>query len=206
LPEQANEATEAKAKKKNSRPRTWQWRPWLRATHRDFGYLVVGLTFVYAVSGVAVNHIDDWNSNFEEYERTHQIGGPLPDDDKEAAKVVRDKLGIAEEPSDIYRADDNELELQFDERTLVVQLDSGAILDTGRTPRFFLRVANWLHLNRHKKAWTYFADAYAALLLFLAFSGMFMIKGRKGFWGRGAILVAIGSAVPILYVTLSGGP
>jgi hypothetical protein len=44
------------------------------------------------------------------------------------------------------------------------------------------------------------------LLLFLALSGMFMIKGKKGLIGRGAILVVLGAAVPILYVTLSGGP
>ena len=30
-----------------------------------------------------------------------------------------------------------------------------------RSSRFFLRVANWLHYNRGKKAWTYVADVYA---------------------------------------------
>ena len=50
------------------------------------------------------------------------------------------------------------------------------------------------------------ADAYAAALLFLSFSGMFMLPGRKGFLGRGAILVAIGVAIPVVYVQLSGGP
>ncbi len=36
-----------------------RWRPTLRALHRDIGYLAVGLTFVYAASGLAVNHIED---------------------------------------------------------------------------------------------------------------------------------------------------
>jgi hypothetical protein len=40
-----------------SRTRRIKWRPTLRALHRDFGYLAVGLTFVYALSGLAVNHI-----------------------------------------------------------------------------------------------------------------------------------------------------
>jgi hypothetical protein len=44
------------------------------------------------------------------------------------------------------------------------------------------------------------------LLLFLATSGIFMLKGKKGFVGRGAIFIALGAAVPILYVQLSGGP
>ena len=41
----------------------------LRALHRDFGYIAVGLTFIYALSGLAVNHIADWDPNFENYER-----------------------------------------------------------------------------------------------------------------------------------------
>jgi hypothetical protein len=44
------------------------------------------------------------------------------------------------------------------------------------------------------------------LLLFLATSGLFMLPGRKGLLGRGAILALLGAAVPIVYVVLSGGP
>ncbi len=183
-----------------------RWRSWLRACHRDVGYLLVGLTFVYALSGLAVNHIEDWNPNFIDREATHQLG-PLPsDDDDAAARMVLEALAIREPPSEIFRTDEDELEIQVDERTLTVTLSTGEVHDVGREPRFFLRVANWLHLNRGKKAWTYFADGYAVLLLFLATSGMFMLPGRKGLLGRGIVLVVIGSALPILYVTLSGGP
>ncbi|HQL31599.1 MAG TPA: hypothetical protein PLM67_15390, partial [Thermoanaerobaculales bacterium] len=34
------------------------------ATHRDVGYFIAGLTVIYAVSGIAVNHIDDWNPSY----------------------------------------------------------------------------------------------------------------------------------------------
>jgi hypothetical protein len=61
-------------------------------------------------------------------------------------------------------------------------------------------------LNRGKKAWKYVADGYAVFLLFLAASGLFMIPGRKGIMGRGAILALLGALVPVLYVVLSGGP
>jgi hypothetical protein len=44
------------------------------------------------------------------------------------------------------------------------------------------------------------------LLLYLAISGIFMIKGRLGLKWRGMILVSLGIAVPITYVVLSGGP
>lgn len=208
----ADESVITKASNDETTPKkrsAWlsRWRAWLRALHRDVGYLLVGLTFVYAASGLAVNHIDDWNANYVEWDRTHALTVDVPEgDDQAAAKAVLDQLEIAEPPTEIYRVDDDELEILVDDRTLVVRFADRTIQDRGRDDRFFLRVANWLHLNRGKAAWTYIADGYAFLLLFLATSGMFMIKGKKGLWGRGAILVALGSAVPILYVTLSGGP
>ncbi len=35
-----------------------------RITHRDIGYLIAGLTIIYAVSGIALNHKHDWNPNY----------------------------------------------------------------------------------------------------------------------------------------------
>lgn len=189
-----------------TRRKGFKWRPWLRAAHRDVGYLLVGLTVIYALSGLAVNHIDDWNSNFVEYSRTHQLTGPLPEEDAQLSQEVRRQLGIAAEADEVYWVDDHEVEILFDERTLTIDTKSGSVRDEGREARFFFRLANWLHLNRGKKAWTYIADGYAALLLMLALSGMFMIKGPKGLKGRGILLVAAGFAVPVAYVVLSGGP
>lgn len=178
----------------------------LRAIHRDVGYLAVGLTLVYALSGIAVNHIADWDPNFTQIERTHPLPANLPKDDQAASQRVLASLDITETPSEVYRADADRLDIVLDNRTLHVDTENRRVVEEGQDPRFFLRLANWLHLNRGKKAWTYVADGYAAFLLFLATSGLFMLAGRKGLLGRGAILVAIGSAVPILYVTLSGGP
>jgi uncharacterized protein len=183
-----------------------QIRAWVRAIHRDLGYLAVGLTVVYALSGLAVNHVADWDSNFKSYERTVEVGGPIAGDDRVAAQWVLDKLGISTPIRDVYRATPSQLEITLDKRTLHVDTQTGRVIDEGQEPRFFLRAANWLHLNRGKKAWTRIADLYAGGLLLLALSGMFMLPGKKGLLGRGAILILLGALVPILYVTLSGGP
>lgn len=187
-----------------ARPR--RWRPALRALHRDIGYFAVGLTVIYALSGLAVNHVADWDPNFDNFEARHQVAVPLPDDDRAAADRVLAALAITDPPTEVYRSDARELSILLDRSTFHVDLDSGAVLEDGQRPRFMLRVANWLHLNRGKKAWTYVADGYAVFLLFLAASGLFMLPGRKGLLGRGGIFVALGVAVPVLYVTLSGGP
>lgn len=182
------------------------WRPWLRAMHRDIGYVVVGLTFIYALSGLAVNHLTDWSdgdASFKTYSATHEMG-PLQGEDQAVADELRKRLAIKEVPRELYRPGADELEVIFDKRSLHVNTATGHVVDEGQKPRFLLRVANWLHLNRGKKAWTYVADAYAASLLALAMSGMFMIAGKKGFLGRGAILVGLGIAIPVLYVTFAG--
>ncbi len=181
-------------------------RPWVRALHRDIGYFAIGLTLIYAFSGLAVNHIADWDPNFRQFEKTHALGAPLAGGDAEVSKSVLAKLGITAEPRDVYRASEAELEIVFDQRTLHVNTASGVVREEGQSARPFLRLANWLHLNRGKKAWTYVADAYAIFLLFLAISGLFMIPGRKGILGRGAVIALSGALLPAIYVIWSGGP
>jgi len=186
--------------------RRLRWRPWLRATHRDLGYLAVGLTVIYALSGIAVNHIEDWDPNFNNYEETHQLGHALLGEDAAVAAEVLRSLDVDEEPADVFRVDTDEVQVLLETRTLHVRTDTGEVRDEGQKPRLLLRIANWLHLNRGKKAWTYVADAYAFGLLTLALTGIFMLPGRRGILGRGAVMVLLGAAIPILYVVLSGGP
>jgi hypothetical protein len=183
-------------------------RPWLRALHRDVGYLAVGFTVIYAVSGLSVNHIADLGDpSFKDVNRTHQLARPQGTSSEAVTSSVLAQLGITQKPSDVYRASDTELDITLtEEHRLHVDLARGTIQEEAREPRFFLRLANWLHLNRGKKAWTYLADGYAVFLLFLAASGLFMIPGKKGLLGRGGVFVAVGVLVPVLYVVLSGGP
>lgn len=186
--------------------RSLSMRAWLRLLHRDAGYLAIGLTFVYAVSGLAVNHIADWDPNFEQFEREHQLHVPLEGEDRQIARSVLLALGIDETVRDVFRASQTQLEITLEHRTIHVDPTTGKVDEEGQRPRALLRVANWLHLNRGKKAWSYVADSYAMLLLFLACSGMFMLSGRRGIFGRGGLLVATGLLLPVLYVVLSGGP
>jgi len=203
MPDGAAEAPPAAPARARRKP---SLRPWLRALHRDVGYFAVGLTIVYATSGLAVNHLKDWDPNFKQINRTHQLALPLASDDRALAKAALQALAVHEEPREVYRASDSQLDLVFDKRTFHIDSKSGVVHEEGQAARPLLRIANWLHLNRGKKAWTYIADFYAIFLLFLAISGLFMIPGKKGLLGRGAIVALLGAAVPIAYVVLSGGP
>lgn len=181
------------------------WRAWLRAIHRDIGYFSVGFTLLYACSGLLLNHIDDWDSNFKASERELTIPAIAADvPDSEAVARVVAATGIAA-PTDVYRAGD-ELHLTIPNGQATVYGESGLVVIQASEPRFLLRIINWLHVNRGKKAWTLIADIYAVLLVYLAVSGLLMIKGRLGLRWRGAALMTAGIAVPALYVALAGGP
>jgi hypothetical protein len=155
---------------------------------------------------LAVNHIADWDPSFEQVNRSYQVRVPSSAEPEAAGALVLRQLGIQERPSEIYASAPDAVDIVLEHHTLHLTPSTGHDVEEGQSPRFFLRLANWLHLNRGKKAWSYVADTYAVMLLYLAISGLFMIPGRKGLVGRGAVLALLGAAVPVGYVVFSGGP
>ena len=180
------------------------WRRWNNVLHRDLGYLCAGLTLVYVVSGVAVNHIGDWNPNYRIERGVRQLGPGVALDGDNRAAVERVLTSLDLEPA--YRAT-----FRPDPATLRIFLEDGIVdleLETGRATielarhRVLLGAANALHLNTPKRLWTWVADLYAVSLGLLAITGLFVLKGKKGITGRGAWLTAVGVAVPIAFLWL----
>lgn len=179
-----------------------RWRGWLRSFHRDFGYLAIGFTVIYAISGIAQNHIEDWGDvSYKSTERTLTISAiPADATDEVAAATVANAAGLGT-PTAKLRAGD-EVRLEYANGSKVTAIGTTVTVQA-RERRAFIGAANWLHTARQKKGWKYVADVYAALLLYLAISGIFMLKGKLGFKWRGAVLISIGVAVPMTAVLLS---
>lgn len=176
-----------------------RWRAWLRSIHRDFGYLAIGFTLIYAISGIAQNHIEDWGDvSYKSYDQTLSIE-PIPDatPDAQAIAIVVAKAGLGA-PTASLRAGD-EIRLEYASGAKVSAIGDRLTIQ-GRSQRFFIGAANWLHRARNKHAWKYVADAFAVMLLYLSISGIFMIKGKLGFKWRGMILISIGVLVPVTAV------
>ncbi len=179
-----------------------RWHRAIVAVHRDIGYFFAALTVVYAVSGVAVNHVEDWNPSYRLETRRHDVGAlPAGPADEVAAEVLA-RLAIAEKPRSAVRVGDRLVKVFLHERTLTVALPEGTVVDERRARRPLLFEANFLHLNRGKGWWTWFADVYAVGLAVLALTGIFILKGNKGLPGRGKWLVLAGAAVPLLYLLI----
>ena len=39
-------------------------RKWSRILHRDIGFFFIGASLIYGLSGIALNHLRDWNPNY----------------------------------------------------------------------------------------------------------------------------------------------
>ncbi|MBU0551355.1 PepSY-associated TM helix domain-containing protein [Myxococcota bacterium] len=183
------------------RPSKLPWRRWNHALHRDLGYLVAALTLIYAISGVAVNHTHQWNPNYR-FERQEWRFEPMPLMDKEAltaALIARLELPP---PQSAFRATPHQIELFYEGYSVKADTREGRAEMERPRPRPLLSRLNALHLNHPKGAWTWFADAYAVCLAFLAISGLLMARGRRGFMGRGKYFFAAGLAVPIVFMLL----
>ena len=176
------------------------WRRWNAALHRDVGYATVALTLAYAISGLAVNHIASWNPNYAKVREARQIR-PLDRAQPTEALVRTAQAELRPEGrfKSAFQPDDDTLQIYYDRATYAVDLPSGKVLVEAVRPRPVLFALNQLHLNAPKRAWTVIADLYAVALILLALTGLFILKGPRGFLRRGLWLTGAGAAIPILY-------
>jgi hypothetical protein len=179
-----------------------QWRKLFRAVHRDIGYAAASLTLAYALSGLAVNHIDDWNPSYRFDERAVDIG-PLPAGtlDARAAFVVAQ---LALDPRAVrghFQETEHELRVFLTEgQEARVDMRTGRGQLKTLTRRAVLFEVNSLHLNNLKGIWTWVADLFAIALIVLAITGVTMMKGARGLAGRGKYFVAAGLAIPVGFI------
>jgi hypothetical protein len=159
---------------------------------------------VYAVSGVAVNHIADWNPNFQIERRAIPIAAAVVPviDSPAGVRMLLEGAGLPPEYRATFRPDTARVRIFVEDGVVDVDLTARqAVVEVVR-PRPMLREANFLHLNHAKRLWTWMADLYALALGLLAITGLFVLKGKKGITGRGAWLTGIGAGVPLLFLWL----
>jgi hypothetical protein len=179
-------------------------RNFIKITHRDIGYLCVGLTIIYAVSGIAVNHLNDWNPNYDIEKHSYQLEANQDSSltVEELTSYIMSQLALTDSLRNIFKPAPDKLQLFFENKNVTVNLSTWKAEMEVINSRTGFRETNFLHLNVPKKAWTYVADLYAGSLIFLAITGMFMIQGKKGIKGRGKWLVAFGLLIPLAFLLI----
>lgn len=181
------------------------WRKLNILTHRYLSYYFFGLTAIYAISGVAVNHMEDWNPNYISNKKTVMIS-PVKNNDEISSselKVILNQLqlNLDYKEDNIFYPSENSIELIFSEsQKLNIDTSKNTAQYEEIKRRPVLHSFNFLHLNEPKKLWTIYADIYAVSLLIIAVTGMFMKKGKEGFIGKGGILAVMGMVIPIIFL------
>lgn len=181
------------------------WRKANILIHRYLSYYFFGLTTIYAISGFAVNHMEEWNPNYISNKKLVTIS-PIKNKDEISNTELRGILNQLQIDKDykednIFYPSENSIELIFSEnQKLNIDTQKNTAQYEEITKRPVLHTFNFLHLNEPKKLWTIYADIYAVSLLIIAITGMFMKKGKEGFIGKGGIIAVTGMIIPIIFL------
>jgi hypothetical protein len=179
-----------------------QWRRLNNALHRDIGYFFFGMTVIYGLSGIALNHIDDWdpsyivNSHGIQVDRRYLKG----DQNRESVMQLLKSLGVREKYKQHYYPRSDQLKVFLDGGAFTLNLHSGeGRVETVRRRPIFFEV-NYLHYNNPKFLWTWFSDIYAGALIVMALTGLFVLRGKNGFRRRGIWFVLVGIVIPAVFL------
>jgi hypothetical protein len=162
------------------------------------GFLVVGVSLVYGISGIYLNHLNGKDPAYRTEAGSirlpsHLSGEELP----EVWKSQSDLPPLKK----IMRIDELHFRLMLEGGVGVYNSSDGHTDYEKHTKRPFVYWINRLHYNKIK-GWSPVADFFAVSLLFLAVSGMFLIKGKKGLSGSGKWFLLVGLLIPLLYILL----
>ena len=179
-----------------------QLRKWSRILHRDIGYFFIGTTLIYGLSGIALNHMSDWNPNYSvEVNRfTTPINLEKTTSTKKQILLLLDEIDNRDNYKKHYYPNSNTIKIFLKGgSSIMVNINSGEGYAEYLKRRPVFYEVNYLHYNPNR-IWMWFSDIFAGALILFAITSFFMVKGKKGITGRGGIYTALGILIPILFL------
>ena len=175
-------------------------RHWSRVLHRDLSYIFAGVLLVYAATGFMLNHKSDFNANYSIEQHRYTIENlPVEIDDDYAASLL-ERWGVRDNYTAWYDFDAESFKVFVrGGSTLLVNRNTGEAVYESVKKRPVLSSLNRLHYNPNRY-WTIFSDIFLASLVIIVLSGLIMVKGKHGLWGRGGIELIVGIAIPIVFI------
>ncbi len=168
-----------------------------RAIHRDLGFLMVGVSIVYGISGILLNHMNGKDPAYKTEIKSVQLDPQL--DKNELLIRWKDQDNGLPNVKKTLPIDQEHIRLLLDGGVGVYNIKSGLVDYEKYTQRKFVYWINRLHYNK-VSGWHFMGDFFAVSLLFFAISGLFMVKGKKGIGGRGKWYLLVGLAIPVAYI------
>ena len=175
----------------------------LRILHRDFGYFIVGMTVVYALSGIYLNHRHDFNPDYKIFITDFHVQLPseeviTPDDVELALESVNEDVVYKKH----YINNEGKIKVFIENGEAVIDPETGKGTMQYLQQRPFIFSINILHRATIGTIWKWVSDIMAVILIFVAVSGLFILKGKRGFNRWGWWLVIAGIVVPLFFALI----
>jgi uncharacterized protein len=173
-------------------------RKWLRIIHRDLGFLMAGICLIYAVSGILLNHMNGKDPAFKNVYATVQFPKGLMNEELSMLWKEKENLPVLKK---VFQYDDSHFKLMLDGGIGTYDSNAGVVSYEHHSKQELVYWINKLHYNK-VNGWYIMGDIFAASLIFLAISGLFMVSRKYGLSGRGMIYLLVGIAIPILFILM----
>ena len=176
----------------------------LRSLHRDLGYFYVGLIIAFAISGIAQNHRKQWKPDKYVYEfKKVQTAFHLPKESvtKDSVEAFSKQYELADMRQFDVRKDST-LVISYKDAEATIKLANGKGEVNVYKKRPVFAQLTFLHKNNGNLWWIWYSDIFSIGLIIIAATGMFLMKGKNSFKGRGWKFALAGLIVPIIVLVL----
>lgn len=173
-----------------------------RAIHRDVGYFCSSLILAYCISGLALNHVDDWNPDFIIQRDTIHFAENWTKEQVTPKEILLLSKPVGRTSYKVYDfPTPDQVKIYYDQASLHVYLNDhwGLYEHIRRRPIFYQ--TNVLHRNS-VHGWKWASDVFAILLILLNLTGVIILKGKYGITGRGKWFILLGLIPPIVVLIL----
>lgn len=174
-----------------------------RVIHRDLGYLFCSMCLIYGLSGIAMNHLRNWNPSY--IINNSQLSAPAnllnQEMTKDQVTTLLHELNITNSYKKHYYPKPEILKIFITGGSIEANTSTHLVEIETISKRPLFNQTIFLHYNPGK-LWLWYSDAFAVALMFLAISGLFILKGKNGIKRRGAILTSLGLIIPLIFLYL----
>lgn len=175
----------------------------LRILHRDLGYFIVGMTVVYVVSGIFLNHRHDFSPDYRivsEEITTSSLSAESYDENAVVNLLKQFELRPVYRKHYITNQGNVKVFIANGEVIIFPEKNIAKLTCLKRRPVIF--EMNALHKSSIGSVWKWTSDTMSFILLFVAVSGLFLLKGKKGFVKWGWIWTVLGILIPVIFALL----
>lgn len=178
-----------------------------RIVHRYLSYFFAGVILIYAMSGLEMNHLKDFNPQYTMKQREYTASGSYPRKtdsfSKEEIVTLLSDIDEQDNYARHYYPNKNTMKVFMrDGSSLSIDLSNGNAKYESIKKRVFFSQITSLHYNPNRW-WTIFSDIFAISLIVITITGTVIVTGKKGLIGRGGLLFVAGILIPILFLILS---